>query len=505
MFQRGPPQALIGLESLVLDLPPLIVEGEPSLVVAREWWPHRPAITWKDGEWGAENSDWSPLAGRAVTLFPRNDDMGISVMEGVATQLQHLGCLVTFVDPSTLPPGSDLATAKERNLDPKVVLAWAQTHAKTLPPLVEPPTEPQDGREEPTPQDYPDAEPAQTVPAAATEDAYLPVPLDAISDEVRAQVVQNIFDAGAVGVLAGSPNAGKTFFAVHLGVHVAAGEPWFGAKVAQGPVIYVAAEAPGSVKSRAKLAAAHSFPDRRLPFYVVSAAPGLGDEAHYLTDTGKLIGACRQVASTEGSQVRMIIIDTVASVLGDGEENADGMLRLASSCKHLAMLTDAAVILVHHPSKSDPAGLRGHSSLQAAVDAILAIETDKATGIRTATLTKSRDSAAGRQVFFDLLAVKLPGLDFFGDERTSCVVVGKNVPESQRKRPQGRAQESLLVELERQHRAGVTSWDRAQVIAAAKGIGQKRTTAGSALYGLLKGGFVSGSDASLSLRHPPEG
>ena len=180
------------------------------------------------------------------------------------------------------------------------------------------------------------------------------------------------------------------------------------------------------------------------------------------------------------------------------------MLRLAASAKFIAAKTNVCVVLVHHPSKADPTSLRGHSSLAAAVDAILVIETDEGTGIRTATLTKSRDSAAGKQIFFELESVTLPGVDYFGDVRTSCIVRGKDVPESKRRRPGGKAQEAMLIELERRYRDGEHAWDRATIITAAKGLGQHRNTASMALLGLIKGGFVGGGDASLSLRHPPE-
>lgn len=328
--------------------------------------------------------------------------------------------------------------------------------------------------------------------------------LDEMSDEVRAQLVQNVLETESVGVIAGAPNTGKTFLAVHLGVHVAAGEPWFGCKVSGAPVLYVAAEAPGSVKTRARLAAAQGFADRRLPFYVMSSAPGLGSEIDSPGDTKRLIATIRKVSSTEGTEVRLVIIDTVASVLADGEENSDGMLRLAGSAKFIAAETGASVILVHHPSKGDPLSLRGHSSLSAAVDTILIITADENTGIRTGTLTKSRDSAAGRQFFFNLEAVTLPTLDSFGDPRTSCIVVPVNVPVSQRRRPGGKAQEQLLTELERRHRSGETYWDEATVRKAGQGLGMHRNSIPKALKGLRTGGFVIGEAACMSLRYPPE-
>ena len=76
------------------------------------------------------------------------------------------------------------------------------------------------------------------------------------------------------------------------------------------------------------------------------------------------------------------------------------MLLVAKCAKYLAANTDAAVLLIHHPNKGDATSLRGHSSLSGAVDTIISISSDEATGIRTATLTKLRDSAAGIHIEF---------------------------------------------------------------------------------------------------------
>jgi hypothetical protein len=334
------------------------------------------------------------------------------------------------------------------------------------------------------------------------DEPYPITALDEITDEIRPQLVQNVFDEGSVGVVAGVPNTGKTFFTINLGVHVAAAETWFGCKVAGGPVLYVAAEAPGSVKTRARLAA-RGF-ERRLPFYVTGHSPGLGSETDGPGDTRRLLATIRAISSLEGDATKLVIIDTVASVLGDGEENSDGMLRLAGSAKLIAAETSATVILVHHPSKGDPTSLRGHSSLSAAVDAILSIVTDANTGIRTATLTKSRDSAAGRQFCFNLEAVTLPTPDSFGDPRTSCIVIPVNVPVSQQRRPGGKAQEQILAEFERRYRTGETHWDEATARKAGQGIGMHRNSIPKALKGLRTAGFVIGEPSRMTLKYPPE-
>ena len=52
---------------------------------------------------------------------------------------------------------------------------------------------------------------------------------------------------GALSVLYGSSNTGKTFVALSIAGHVATGLPWCGNDVRQGPVLYIAAEGGGAL------------------------------------------------------------------------------------------------------------------------------------------------------------------------------------------------------------------------------------------------------------------
>ena len=70
--------------------------------------------------------------------------------------------------------------------------------------------------------------------------------LDEINPAPRSEIVQGLgFDDGAVAAIVGAPNAGKSAFAVSLMLAVASrAERWMGLKVAGGPAVYFAPEAP---------------------------------------------------------------------------------------------------------------------------------------------------------------------------------------------------------------------------------------------------------------------
>jgi RecA-family ATPase len=188
--------------------------------------------------------------------------------------------------------------------------------------------------------------------------------------------------------------------------------------------------------------------------------------------------------------------------MGNGDENSDGMIRLVAASKYIATTTGCAVMLVHHPSKADSNGLRGHGSLAAACDTIITIAVDEVSGTRTATLVKSRDSATGLQFCYTLEQVTLPEPDSFGDPRTTIVVKAVHFSKS-RPRPTGARQQAMLAELERQHRTGVTGWSEAEVREAGRAIGIKDQSVRDALKGLLRAGYLWGQPANLTLKYPP--
>ena len=334
--------------------------------------------------------------------------------------------------------------------------------------------------------------------------AFLATRLDETEAQPRDAIVQGLgFDRSSVAAIVGSPNAGKTAFALSLFTAVAAGvDRWLGLKIRGGAVLYFGAEAPGSVIMRAR-AAAKRLDAKAVPLYVSGAVPGLGGERSSEIDAERIIATIRQVQAKEAETVLMVGIDTLAACLADGDENGDGMVRLVNAAKRIAAETGVLVVLIHHPSKGDGAGLRGHGSLAAACDAIVRIETDELTKVRTATLTKARDCATGLQIRFELEPVMLDERDSFGDPRSTIVVRETNIA-APRPRPSGRRQQQLLDELERRYRTGEHRWDEATIREAGRTLGMSYNSAKDALRALVSAGYVGGSPASLSLKHPPQ-
>lgn len=72
----------------------------------------------------------------------------------------------------------------------------------------------------------------------------------------------------------------------------------------------------------------------------------------------------------------------------------------------LRLLTDGLVVLVHHTGKDTAQGMRGHSSLFAALDG--AIEVKRNNAGRTWTVAKTKDGEDGKTTAFKLLVLTCP-------------------------------------------------------------------------------------------------
>jgi hypothetical protein len=109
----------------------------------------------------------------------------------------------------------------------------------------------------------------------------------------------------------GESRCGKTFLAVDLACHIAAGMRWRAMDVEQGVVVYVAAESPKSVERRAKAWMLHHGIERP-PLVVVRSTVDL------LThDTEAVIALLARIAR-EHERVALVVIDTLARAMVGG-------------------------------------------------------------------------------------------------------------------------------------------------------------------------------------------
>jgi hypothetical protein len=138
----------------------------------------------------------------------------------------------------------------------------------------------------------------------------------------------------------------------------------------------------------------------------------------------------------------VIIIDTLNRASAGMDENSgQDMSRILKAGKHLQELTDSLVLVVHHTGKDTSKGMRGHSSLHAALDG--AIEVERTGANRLWRAAKVKDGLDGEAVAFKLELVPL-GLDADGDLVNSCAVGPAILAKPPRKEPSGGSQRAAL-------------------------------------------------------------
>lgn len=142
------------------DATVVIAEGEKSADAGAALLPDQVVIAWSGGVAGLNHTDWSPLRGRTVILWPDNDEPGRKAMAKLAPRLQLLGCTVSiFNPPKGCPPKFDLADAAADGWTPRQTANVLARHTVELPPLPEPKQDPEPPASAPAPVEIPSSAP----------------------------------------------------------------------------------------------------------------------------------------------------------------------------------------------------------------------------------------------------------------------------------------------------------------------------------------------------------
>jgi len=231
-------------------------------------------------------------------------------------------------------------------------------------------------------------------------------------------MVHGVLPLEGLAALYGPSGAGKSFLVLDIAAAVAGGQQdWFGRRVAQRPVTYCALEGEAGMGKRMAAWVEH----RRKP---APEALRFMAQPFDLLATGDVIDLAKAVQAVGGNG-GLVIIDTLNRAAPGADENSSvDMGNLIAAAKRLQDLTAGLVLLVHHTGKDTSKGLRGHSSLYAALDG--AIEVSKTDGCREWGVAKSKDDETGQVQPFRLEVVTT-GFDDDGEEITSCVVVADEV------------------------------------------------------------------------------
>lgn len=240
-------------------------------------------------------------------------------------------------------------------------------------------------------------------------------------------LVKGWLDRGAFSVIYGESNVGKTFLAMDLALHVAAGIDWHGNRVPagekwSGSVLYIAGEGGSGINNRIE-AIRRSKPELAKAtaesFMLMKTTLDLctSEDGQYLAEA---------LGESFGAVPALIIVDTLARAMGNGDENtAKDMGAFIKSIDLIREVTGAHVMVIHHSGKDASKGARGSGSLRGAADT--EIELIRSDDVVTAEARKQRDMPCDGVFSYRLRSVFL-GFDEDGDKVTSAIVEATEAP-----------------------------------------------------------------------------
>ncbi len=259
---------------------------------------------------------------------------------------------------------------------------------------------------------------------------------DIVIDLDQVDLIEGVLPLKGMSVMYADSNTGKTFAAIDIACHVATNRPWLNKDVEQGIVLYIAAEAPDSVKRRLwawkKL---HGV--EHLPVVVVQSSIDLLNG-----DTAAVITAIKLAEAKHGKRVILTVIDTLSRSMTGNENAPDDMGKYVASCGAIREATETHVMVIHHCGKDAARGARGHSSLRAATDVEIELTKFELPGGGQGIafrMTKVRDDAPLADMALKLEVVEL-GENRKGRTITTCVAMPAEAPKPKPK-DQGKQKE----------------------------------------------------------------
>lgn len=379
--------------------PVLFVEGEKTAEAAALFFPDYVTTTTAGGCKNFARSNYDTLKSRDVVVWPDNDQAGRVYAANVSKRLYEALCGSQRIVkvPDSFPDKWDLADA-----GPNPEISYDTIRDLMLNATICGGAK-ANGH----------AEPDRKIKFDAIE-------LSKVSQMLNAAwSIKGLVPAKGLMVIYGEPGSGKSFVALDMSLHIAAGLEYAGKKVFQAGVVYVAAEGQAGFQNRVWAARESLKLPPDTPFWLITTPP----------DLGKAEGDAKILLSDIRAQVPnvgVLVIDTLARTMNGASENSDeGMGAFIANASILERELDCLTIPVHHTGKDTERGMRGHSSLLGAADCVVRIENKD--GVRNITIEKQKDGQSDIFWTFALDQVEI-GEDADGDPVTTCLVNIKSRP-----------------------------------------------------------------------------
>ena len=167
--------------------------------------------------------------------------------------------------------------------------------------------------------------------------------------------VEGLLTEGALSVVYGPSNVGKSFFALDLASCVAASIPFAEREVEGGSVLYVALEGSHGAKNRVSVLKRMGRDLSNLAFTFAPISLYEEDGASFIIEISS------EIEEQLGKPVKMIIIDTLSRAMAGGDENSPvDMTTAIQNIDRIRQRTDCHVMVIHHSGKDASKGALYH-------------------------------------------------------------------------------------------------------------------------------------------------
>jgi hypothetical protein len=214
-------------------------------------------------------------------------------------------------------------------------------------------------------------------------------------------IIEGLFELPSLSIVYGAPSTFKTVLLTEAALCVAAGVPWLEPLPSSNdtttrdtiPAATLWLDFDNGAKRMHKrvaaLGRARDLDPTTVPFrYICMPSPWL--------DASDPTSMDRLGRYVNEEPYALVILDNLGTISGRADENSAEMATVLSNFRRIAEDTGAAIVVIHHQRKSNGMNsrpgdaLRGHSSIEAALDLALHVEREPGSDLAVIKSTKTR-------------------------------------------------------------------------------------------------------------------
>ena len=244
--------------------------------------------------------------------------------------------------------------------------------------------------------------------------------------------IEGLLPSFGIGAIYGASGSTKSFLVLDLALHLASKNSWFGYEIKKNiPVYFIALEGEAGIPQRIaawlKKYEIDKVENFKLSVYQSFLMNKIGDVEKLITTIKK-----------DQKDECLIVIDTFnQSNIGVDENSSKEISTSLNNLKEIAKETNSLVLFVHHSGKDETKGLRGSSSILAALDISIHVKSNSKE--TTWEIDKFKDARGNIKHSYQLDEIEL---DYEDEFISSCVI--KPNCEEYKKQPTGSNQKLVL-------------------------------------------------------------